>query len=126
MHVKTTNPKTPIKNPLNAPTAPAAKSAGSREQPANVKAGQKNGPATQFSFSAPQAQSVAIAGSFNGWNPQRSPLRKNGSDWTTSIPLSSGRYEYRFVVDGKWISDPKAKESAPNDYGEQNSVLNIP
>jgi hypothetical protein len=37
--------------------------------------------------------------------------------------LPAGRYEYRFVVDGNWISDPCAKESVQNTFGSTNSVV---
>jgi hypothetical protein len=32
---------------------------------------------------------------------------------------------YRFIVDGEWRSDPNAKESAANEYGETNSVVEV-
>src|SRR6266704_1602082 len=77
----------------------------------------------QFKLEAGDAQSVAIAGSFNDWNPKRTPLVKEGSYWVTTITLPRGRYEYRFVVDGKWVNDPSAKEFVKNPYGESNSVF---
>jgi hypothetical protein len=39
------------------------------------------------------------------------------------VPLSPGRYEYRFVVNGEWVDDPKAKASVPNPHGGRNAVL---
>jgi len=33
------------------------------------------------------------------------------------IKLPRGCYEYRFVVDGNWVSDPSAKGSAANPFG---------
>src|SRR5882724_8084243 len=68
----------------------------------------------EFKLSAREANSVAVAGSFNNWNVKKTPLRKEGECWTTTLKLPRGRYEYRFVVDGKWMSDPSAKESAAN------------
>jgi 1,4-alpha-glucan branching enzyme len=52
-------------------------------------------------------------------------MRRDGADsvWKVSLPLKPGRYEYRFVVDGEWTSDPNARESAINDFGSTNSVL---
>jgi 1,4-alpha-glucan branching enzyme len=78
-----------------------------------------------FKLEAGDAQSVAIAGGFNDWNPKRTPLLKEGSYWVTTLTLPRGRYEYRFVVDGKWISDPGAKESVANPHGENNSVFSV-
>jgi len=79
----------------------------------------------EFRLSAREAMTVAIAGSFNNWNPKKTPLRKSGDIWQTKLELPRGRYEYRFVVDGKWVSDPTAKESAANPFGESNSVFSL-
>jgi 1,4-alpha-glucan branching enzyme len=77
-----------------------------------------------LTLSAKEANSVAVGGTFNGWQSARHPLSK-GFDgvWRTRLSLAPGRYEYRFVVDGKWIEDPLAKESVRNPYGGNNSVL---
>jgi len=78
----------------------------------------------ELKLSAPNARSVFVAGSFNGWDRQRTPLRKDsGGVWRAFLPLSPGRYEYRFIVDGHWQEDPGARESVPNPHGERNSVL---
>ena len=78
----------------------------------------------EFVFHMPQARSASVAGSFNKWEPKRTAMRKDPSgDWKATVWLPPGRYEYRFIVDGQWLSDPKAKESAPNDFGSTNSVL---
>lgn len=68
---------------------------------------------------------MCVAGTFNNWDQSKTPMRRDGSDsiWKVSLPLKPGRYEYRFVVDGQWISDPNARESAINDFGSTNSVL---
>ena len=47
----------------------------------------------------------------------------DGTGWKANVPLAPGRYEYRFVADGQWLSDPNAKESVGNDFGSTNSVL---
>ena len=78
-----------------------------------------------LTFQQPNARSVCVAGSFNNWDQNKTPMRREGADsvWRVALPLKPGRYEYRFVVDGQWISDPNAKESATNDFGSTNSVL---
>jgi 1,4-alpha-glucan branching enzyme len=79
----------------------------------------------EFVFEMPDASAVAVAGSFNDWDPRRTPMRKNAAGaWTTTVALAPGHYEYRFVVDGKWISDPKAP-SVINPFGATNSVLDV-
>ena len=75
----------------------------------------------------PGAQSVSVAGDFNGWNLGQTQLeRSEGGLWTATIPLKPGRYQYMFVVDGKqWIADPLAAEGAGDGFGAQNAVLDV-
>ncbi len=77
----------------------------------------------EFTFKQPEAKNVSLAGTFNGWDPRRTPLRKGAAGWKTTVWLPPGRYEYRFVVDGEWMSDPACKEPVPNDFGSTNSVV---
>lgn len=75
----------------------------------------------------PGAQSVAVAGDFNGWNPGQTKLeRSEGGMWTATIPLKPGRYQYMFVIDGKqWIADPLAGEASGDGFGAENAVLDV-
>jgi hypothetical protein len=45
--------------------------------------------------------------------------------WVKELVLPPGVYEYRLVVDDKWMPDPRANETAPNPFGEMNSVLKV-
>jgi len=45
--------------------------------------------------------------------------------WQAIVTLPPGVYEYKFVVDGQWRPDPKAKQSAPNPHGTVNSVIEV-
>ncbi len=78
-------------------------------------------------LSQPSAQSVSVAGDFNGWNPAKTKLeRADGGMWTVTLPLKPGRYEYMFVIDGKqWVPDPLATEEAIDGFGAQNAVLDV-
>ena len=78
----------------------------------------------EFVLHQPQARSVAVAGTFNDWDVSRTTLRLNPQGtWKGTLWLPAGRYEYKFVVDGQWISDPSARESVQNSFGSTNSVL---
>jgi 1,4-alpha-glucan branching enzyme len=80
----------------------------------------------EFSLGQPHARSVAVAGSFNNWDATRTPmLPASDGLWKTTVWLPAGRYEYRFIVDGSWMSDPSARESVQNTFGSTNSVLVI-
>lgn len=89
-----------------------------------------NGQAThriRIEFTHPTASSVAIAGTFNDWRPDATQMVALGDGrWLKELALSPGTYEYRLVVDGAWMADPRAGESAPNPFGGVNSVLNVP
>ena len=77
----------------------------------------------EFKLDAPQALAVCLAGDFNNWDPTRAPLKRDSHGiWKTTVPLTRGRHQYRFVVDGQWQSDPKAKESVANQFGSENSI----
>ena len=73
------------------------------------------------------ARSVAVAGDFNGWDAARSPLERTESGvWTAMLPLSAGRYQYMFLVDGqRWVPDPLAAETSGDGFGAANSVLDV-
>ena len=75
-------------------------------------------------FIKPNAKTVAVAGSFNAWQPESMPMiPAGGGRWTKELPVSPGRYEYLFVADGQWLPDPNAKENVENPFGGRNSVL---
>jgi 1,4-alpha-glucan branching enzyme len=78
-----------------------------------------------FELTYPSARRVCIAGSFNEWKPT-DLMRLGGDKWAIDLRLSPGSYAYRLVVDGKWMEDPAAKQSVPNPFGEQNSLLSVP
>jgi hypothetical protein len=74
----------------------------------------------------PGASQVLVAGSFNSWRPEASPLKPLGNGrWIGDLSVKPGKYEYLFVVDGNWIPDPNATESVPNPFGGLNSVLTV-
>jgi hypothetical protein len=75
----------------------------------------------------PGARAVAVAGDFNGWSPERTPLQKaQGGVWTTTIPLRPGRYHYMYVIDGqRWIGDPLAGDVSEDGFGSENAVLDV-
>lgn len=70
-------------------------------------------------------RSVAVAGEMNDWVPGKTPLRLKDGIWQTDLLLFPGRYQYKLVVDGKWILDPGNPESVDNNVGGFNSVLRV-
>lgn len=80
--------------------------------------------AVEFRLRAPQAKRVSLAGSFNNWDANSLTAKKDPNGvWTIKATLDPGRYEYKFVVDGSWITDPVCKENIHNTVGSANSVV---
>jgi chromosome partitioning protein len=72
------------------------------------------------------AKKVLIAGDFNGWQPISTPMvLESSGQWRMKLPLPPGRYRYRFVVDGKWMTDPNNKYVETNQFGELNNVVDV-
>ncbi len=77
-----------------------------------------------FEFHDAGAREVYVAGSFNNWDPAARLLKKSkDGTWTTTMMMTPGVYEYRFVVDGLWMDDPRNTERSPNEFGEHNCVI---
>lgn len=68
---------------------------------------------------------VQIAGDINSWNPSENDFKLEDGVWKSILYLNPGRYQYKLVVDGKWINDPANMDSASNGIGGYNSVLEV-
>jgi 1,4-alpha-glucan branching enzyme len=80
----------------------------------------------RIEFTHPTAQLVNIAGTFNDWHPGATEMIAMGDGrWVKELTLPPGCYEYRLVVDGEWMANPNAPESAANPYGGMNSVFRV-
>lgn len=66
---------------------------------------------------------VFLAGSFNQW--QKIPLIKENSTFVLPCFLREGNHQYKFVVNGNWILDPKNSETVTDGEGNVNSKLNL-
>lgn len=80
-----------------------------------------------FSYRAEEGTgSVYLAGEFNSWSMRATPMVDEDGDglYRTWYPLRPGRsYEYKFVVDGKWVTDPNAPWTNPDSYN--NGVVYV-
>ncbi|MBK9121070.1 MAG: DUF3459 domain-containing protein [Phycisphaerales bacterium] len=71
---------------------------------------------------------VAAVGSFNAWDRTATPLSGPDEDgtWSVKLQLTTGLYEYKFLVDGeRWFPDPANRERVPDGFGGQNSILRL-
>lgn len=80
----------------------------------------------RFVFAAPGARTVALAGDFNGWSREATPLEELAAGvWAVTVPLSAGLHEYAFVVDGeRWEADPTAAVRR-DEFGNASSILSV-
>ncbi len=85
------------------------------------------GKQVRFELEAEAGSAVAVAGTFNDWDPTKNPMKDNpdSGKFATAVKMSPGKHEYKFVVNGEWIIDPNCKDGAPNDCGSLNSVLHV-
>ena len=88
---------------------------------------QQVGDEVRFAARFEGASKVLIAGDFNNWSPVSTPMASNDAPgmWITKLPLNPGRYRYRFVVDGRWLTDPHNVNVETNQFGELNNVVEV-
>lgn len=78
-----------------------------------------------FSVKAQPNLKVSVAGSFNNWKPDEKIMKdKTGEgDYSVTMLLAKGEYEYKFLIGDKWTIDPECEEWVTNDLGSMNSVI---
>lgn len=71
------------------------------------------------------ADRVAVASEFNNWDTYATPMHQDEDGvWRAIVDLPCGReYEFRYVVDGEWMTDLHADGFSTNEYGTDNSVI---
>jgi len=70
------------------------------------------------------ARKVFVAGNFNDWRPAELGLQKTNDSWVLPLILAPGNYQYKFIIDGKWIFDPYNPYYA-TEKGQRNSFLSV-
>lgn len=70
------------------------------------------------------ANIVALAGTFNNWDQSQLVCGREGDGWICRVDLEPGSYAYKFIVDGNWVLDPDNPNTAVDDAGNTNNVLN--
>jgi hypothetical protein len=77
-----------------------------------------------FTYYSPKASQVYVVADFNGWDVGKLPMVNiEGTGlWQRIVPLDKGRYEYKFYVDGQWVSDPNNPDKSVNEFGENSKI----
>jgi len=133
--VKTRKPaaaRKPAATETTAGPKPAASTATAKASPrksAESKPAAATKPDTReitFTYFAPKATTVCVAGDFTQWEASPITLVKDESGmWKTTVALKPGRYQYRLLVNGQWQNDPNCTELEPNAFGTVNCVLSV-
>jgi len=77
-------------------------------------------------LACPNAASVAVIGSFNGWKPEGYEMqtRTGTGHWIIELKIPAGAYEYAFLVDGhQVVVDPGAMFYKSDGFGSRNAVI---
>ncbi|MFO7897125.1 MAG: alpha-amylase family glycosyl hydrolase [Candidatus Cloacimonadales bacterium] len=64
---------------------------------------------------------VAVAGSFNDWEPQA--MQAVSGNYEIILQLPAGKYSYKFIVDNQWQADANADFYESDNQGGRNSIL---
>ena len=103
----------------------SARSQGASRAAASVRADTVQ--LVRFVFVDLKAERVELVGDFNEWARGSTQLKRSGAPgvWAVSVPLSPGRHEYAFIINGsRWVADPLAVKSS-DDFGTESSVIRV-
>jgi hypothetical protein len=70
-----------------------------------------------FTIYAPDAKKVAVAGDFNGWSKNDFLTKDEKGFWSGKFKIKPGLYQYKFIVDDKWMTDPENPVKVENFTG---------
>ena len=104
------------------------KKATTKRPTAKKTAAKKTRPSIEFQIQAAGPREIFLAGDFNDWDSGSKDFRLRkykGDIWKKKVKLKPGRYEYQFVVDGSWWTDPENPDRAKTPYHTENSVINV-
>jgi hypothetical protein len=80
----------------------------------------------RFVIYEPAAHQVELTGSFTDW--RRTPLQRLGNSgyWELTLPVPAGEHRFAYILDGtRQMADPTVPGREKDDYGGENSILNV-
>lgn len=81
-----------------------------------------------FTVEAKEANTAAVVGDFNSWNPAEGELSKlkNGTFKGVFDLPKDASYEFKYFVDGSYVNDAEADSFIWNEFaGTENGVLTV-
>jgi 1,4-alpha-glucan branching enzyme len=78
-----------------------------------------------FEFSHKPAETVALVGEFNNWQPvEMKKIKKTGAFKTKLRLPKNSQFQFRYLVNGsEWENDDAADAYWQNEHGTDNSVV---
>ena len=97
------------------------------KKPAAKKATKPAVKSVKFTVRADAGKTVSLAGCFNNWDAEKTPMKyvKKDGIYSATVKLAPGTNEYKFVVDGVLQADPECADFIQNDCGTLNSVITV-
>jgi chromosome partitioning protein len=103
------------------------------QQPAFVRGQEEDtlseteGRAVVFTLEAPDDAKVQIAGDFTSWNPETlDSWTSNGKQlWRKVFFIKPGSYEYKYLINGRWLRDPCNTRTVSDNFGGTNSMIEV-
>ena len=80
----------------------------------------------RFIIFQPEAGMVELAGTFTNW--ERIPMKQIGRSgyWELIMPVTSGEHRFAYILDNKQqVADPTMLDREKDDFGGENSILNV-
>lgn len=103
--------------------------ANTKKEPAAKRASSEE---VRFRCRAPGASAVYVAGGFNGWSADATPMKADAEgEWVATVALPKGRHEFKFVIDGEWCCGPdcpgleSCSRCVPDGHGGMNRILEV-
>jgi hypothetical protein len=82
--------------------------------------------AKRFVIFQPEASSVQISGSFTDWKDIPMKMIGPSGYWEIELDVTKGEHKYVFIVgDDKKIADPTILMRERDDFGSENTVLDV-
>lgn len=80
-----------------------------------------------FTVEATDADKVSVCGDFNNWDQSKHELKKlKNGNFKGTIDLDiENTYEFKYLVDGNWVNEEQADSYKFNEFGGENSVLEV-
>jgi len=79
-----------------------------------------------FSYTAPQGETITVAGSFNNWDPFMYELRETSpGHYTLSLPVPPGVYQYAYFYRGERRLDPNNPDRVYTREGKPANEITV-